>query len=225
MVCCNPFEFASKYVKVLHKTPKDDWTTIFSNFGLIEALILSACYGVSGWIDYPDLEECGLAGKFYTYVTLVQQPGLVGVVSCILLIQLSAMAAVNEKAAPQALSDLLPMFVLGVIVNGAISVLMGCCIVWVDELVHQCQYKIEHGTDLHFGKAHPEIRSIALISWAVMVLFGVISIASTVMITANHLDAAEGKEGVKKDGKNTPETGADIASDIPLESYVPSLPL
>lgn len=223
-MCFNPITLAKNYYFVLTKTTKDDWQNVFNNLGLVQALILSACYGVSGWIEYPSLVECGLAGEFYTYVSLVQQPGLAGVVLAILMVQLAGMASTNETKAEKTLSKILPLLVAAVIIDAGICILMGVCIVWMDEVVHRCQYMNDNdGAELNLMKEHPAALLIRLATWTFLIVFAIYSIAWTSTVTSKSL-----RDTIRENPNDDIVAGdnkTDELVEIPLDSFKDSLNL
>lgn len=193
--CCNPKDLLTDYYFVLTKTTKDDWQTIFNNLGLIQALILSTAYGVSGWIEYSDLDDCGLGQEFYIYTNIVQNLGLAGVVISILMVQFAGMAATDEKKAQEALGELTPLFVTATIVDALITLVIGLTIVLLDENVHNCQYMIIHGGErLNVSSRFPSVLWIRIIVWAVTIIFALIAVICTSKVTANYLKSEDPTE-------------------------------
>jgi len=170
------------------KTTKEDWQTIFNNVGLIQALILSTAYGVSGWISFTDLDDCGNAEDFYIYTNVVQQFGLAGVVISILMVQFAGMAATDEKKAEEALGELTPMFIIATIIDAVITIVMGITIVLLDENVHLCEFKNEHpGETIHFHKRFPAVFYLRCGVWGSCVAFALLAVVWTSQVTIKYL--------------------------------------
>lgn len=195
MVCCNPKDLLTDYYFVLTRTTKDDWQTIFNNLGLIQALILSTAYGVSGWIEYGELDTCGLGEEFYQYANIVQNLGLAGVVISILMVQFAGMAATDEKKAQEALGKLTPLFVTATIIDALITLAIGLTIVFLDENVHNCQYmNIHDGERLDVSTRFPSVFWIRIIVWGVTIIFALVAVICTSRVTAKYLKSEEPTE-------------------------------
>jgi len=203
---CNPCTMLSDYYLVLKNTTKEDWQTIFNNLGLIQALILSTAYGVSGWADYSDLDECGNAEAFYIYANLVQQLGLAGVVVAILMVQFAGMAATDEKKAQDALGTLTPLFIVGVCIDALVTLVMGFAIVLLDENVHSCQYKLANpGEEFHAYEKFPAVLYLRLGIWGGAIVVALVGVMWTSSVTAKYLKEQPKKQETElavKKGEN-----------------------
>jgi len=187
-MCYNPLNLLRDYYFVLTKTTKDDWQTIFNNLGLIQALILSTAYGVSGWISFTDLDDCGNDEDFYIYTNVVQQFGLAGVVISILMVQFAGMAATDETKAEEALGELTPLFIIATIIDAVVTIVMGFAIVLLDENVHQCEYKNEHpGETLHIHKRFPAVFYLRIGVWGSCCAFALLAVVWTSQVTIKYL--------------------------------------
>lgn len=116
------------------------WIDTYMNLGLVTALILATGYSGATWIPYDELVECGYDGQFWTQFALVAQCGLIGVLYSVLMVINVNAVRKGEDGESEGLRAIFWMNVFGFCVVSVCLIIVGTCIMLMNESVHRCQF-------------------------------------------------------------------------------------